>query len=126
MKMFYVFTLFIGFVLAVMMPFVCIVFPRDAYVASVFSCLPEQWSIKMDDRLTDRVSDFDVKRELITALQKRASFEDGLYVQNFWEGIVLIVLSIIGLIRENKIGKLKKSIKVPLEAVQESSPEMDS
>ena len=118
MKMLYILILFIGFVLAVIMPFVCVVFPRDAYVASVLSSSPEQWSVEMNEELTTRFSNFDVKKELATALQKRASFRNGIYIQSFWEGLVLIVLSIVGLIRESKIEKLRKTIKAPAEATE--------
>jgi hypothetical protein len=111
MKIFYVSTLVVGFCLAVLMQAVPYAIPKDAFVASVLSRSPDGWTISLDNALQARLSNHDIKQELTTALQRRASFTGQLYAQNFRLGLVLIVLSTFGLARESKIGRMRKMIK---------------
>jgi hypothetical protein len=126
MKQFYIFTLLVGLILAVIVQFVDIALPRDAYIASILSKVPEQWSIQMNDDLNRRLLHFDAKKELVVTLQKRAGFINRTYAESFFGGLILIALSIIGLVREDKIEKLKKAIKATSETVEESSQDADS
>ena len=103
MRLFYILLLFLGICLAVVMQLVSIAIPSDAFVAGVLSRTPDQWSIQMEESMDTRLSDYDVKAELVTALHKRAMFASDICKQYLWSGLVLIVFSIIGLIRENKI-----------------------
>jgi hypothetical protein len=83
-------------------------------VASAFSNSPEQWSIEMNDKLAEHFSsyDLDIKAELVEALKNRCLlWYKNLTETKFYEGLALIVLSIIGLIREIQFSKLKKIVK---------------
>jgi len=130
MKLFYILTLLIGIMMAVVMQFVTIALPRDAFVASTLSRSPDEWSIQMDDGMASRLSHHDVKAELVTALQTRAAFRSEIYKQSLWEGLALIVLSIIGLVRERHMQKLKriepKVRQVSSEAAPSASPDEPS
>ena len=108
MKLFYTFVLLLGICLAVVMQLVSIALPKDAYVASALSRSPSDWSVTLDDSLKSRLSHYEVKAELVTALQKRATFRSGVYSQSMWEGVALIALSVVGLVREKKIDRMKK------------------
>jgi hypothetical protein len=108
MKLFYTLTLLLGVMMAIVMQFVSIAIPKDAFTASVLFRSPESWTISMNDALSFQLSHHDVKTELVTALEKRASFRNEIYSQSLWQGLALIVLSFIGLIREKKIDKMKK------------------
>lgn len=103
MKLFHILILLIGITMAVVMQFVTIAIPRDAFVASTLSRSPNEWSIRIDDGMASRLSRYDVKAEVVTALETRAAFRDGIYRQNLREGLALIVLSIIGLVRERQM-----------------------
>jgi hypothetical protein len=120
MKAFYLLLLMIGLFMAGVMQMVDIAIPRDAWVASVLSWAPTNWEISLDDSLKSRLDHHDVKAELVIALKKRASFRNQIYSQNFWEGAGLIVLSAIGLIRERKIDRMRKTID--LAAAPNSGP----
>jgi hypothetical protein len=111
MKYFYILTLILGVIMAVLMQAVTIAIPRDAFVASVLSRSPDQWTITVDDALTNRLSNHDVKQDTVAALSKRAAFRGDIYTQSLWEGTALIILSVIGLIRERKIRKMNKMIE---------------
>ena len=122
MKLFYTCTLILGIMMAFVMQFVTIALPPDAFVASTLSQAPDRWSVKIDDTLRGRLSYRDVKTELITALQKRASFRNEIYKQSLWGGLALIALSVIGLIRERQIRKLKKIEQTHAERTSETAP----
>ena len=108
MRLFYILTLLVGINLAIVTQFVCFAIPTDAAVAGALSRAPDQWSIQVDEDMTRLLSHYDLKKELTTTLQKRASFPSDIYKHSLWEGLVLIAVSVIGLIREKGIQKLKK------------------
>jgi len=108
MKLLYILTLLVGINLAIVTQFVCFALPPDAFVADALSSAPDRWSIQVDENLTGALSPFDLKKELTTALQERASFRDDIYKQSLFGGLPLIALSVIGLVREKKIEKLSK------------------
>ena len=108
MNLFYTLTLLVGIMMAFVMQFVTIAIPRDAFVASMLSRAPDEWSIQMEDRMTSRLSHHDIKAEIVAALHARSVFVDDIYKQNLWEGLALIALSVIGLIREQQMLKLKR------------------
>ena len=108
MRLFYTLTLILGIMMAFVMPLVTIALPSDAFIASTLSHFPEQWSIQMDDSIAARLSHHEVKAEVVTALDKRASFRDDIYKQGLCGGLALMGLSLIGLTREQKMKKLKK------------------
>ena len=97
--------------MAVVMQAVTIAVPRDVFVASLLSHSPDRWTITVDASLEKTFPNHDIKQALVTALSKRARFVSDIYMQSFWEGTVLIILSIIGLIREQKIRKMTKTIE---------------
>ncbi|MBN1436720.1 MAG: hypothetical protein JW936_06575 [Sedimentisphaerales bacterium] len=107
MKLFYILILLLGIIMAVVMQFVTIAVPRDAFVASTLSRSPDQWSIQMDESMASHLSHSDVKAELVTALQNRAQFRSEIGKQNMWQGLALIAFSVIGIVRERKIQQLK-------------------
>jgi len=109
-----------GCFMAGIMQVVTIAIPRDAYVASLLSNAPTEWELSLDDNLRSRLDHVNVKSDLVVALKKRASFSNQIYSQNFWEGTVLIILSAIGLTRERKIDRMRKTIEQV--AVPNSSP----
>ena len=113
MKYFYILTLMLGIIFAVVMQAVTFAIPRDAFVASVLSKSSDHWTITVDNTLTNFLPNHDVKKDVTLALSRRALFAKDIYTQSFWEGTVLIILSLIGLIREHKIGKMKKIIEQP-------------
>src|SRR6266404_4181563 len=111
MKLFYLLVLVIGFCAAVLMQVVDLAVPRDALVASVLSQAPTDWELCLDDGLKTRLARYDVKSALVSTLKKRASFRSQVYSQSFCGGAGLIVLAVIGLIRERRIDKMQKIIE---------------
>ncbi len=110
MKLFYILTLVGGLYLAVLMQAVTYATPKDAFVASALARSPDSWTISLDNALQARLANYEVKQELTAVLHKRAGFRKQIYAQNFWLGAILILLSIIGLVRERKIGRMRKLI----------------
>ena len=108
MKAFYILTLVIGIHLAVVTQFITFAIPPDAFVAGTLSGRPEQWSLTVDEDLGHHLSRYDLKTEVTTALDKRSRFVSEIYKQSLLEGLALIVLSVVGLVRERTIHKLKK------------------
>ena len=85
--------------------------PTDAVIASVMSRSPSHWTITVDNTLTNFFANVDVNQAVALALSKQAVVSKEFYKRSFWEGAGLIVLSVIGLIRERKIRKMKKLIE---------------
>lgn len=108
MKLFYTLTVLIGIMMAFVMQLVTIAPPRDAFVASTLSRSPDEWSVQMNESMASRLSHHDVKAELVTALHTRAAFRNEIYKQSLWEGLALIALSVVGLVRERRMQKLKR------------------
>jgi hypothetical protein len=103
MKLLYILTLLIGIYLLGVIQFVTIAMPRDAYVAYVFSDTPDLWSVRMDEPMTSNLANYDVKAELVAALQERTRFDDNIYKRYFLVGLSVVAFSIVGLIREKVI-----------------------
>ena len=109
MNALYTLMLLLGLLLLVAAPDVRSARTRDFQIASVLSELPATWTISLDSNVAQRLSHYAVKDELVKALEKRCKYESK---DNTWFGIsgtALIVLSIIGLIRERKISASKKT-----------------
>jgi hypothetical protein len=110
MKPFYSLVFLVGLCMAVFMQVVTIAIPRDAVVASVLSKSPARWEITLDDGLKSRLVPYNVKSELVVALQKRRSICDEIYSENLW-AVGLMVFSAIGLARERKIDRMRRMIE---------------
>ena len=112
MKLFYLLALVIGLWLAIVMQFVSIAIPSDAFVAYSLSEAPAQWSIQLDQRLASHLPYHDVKSDVVKALSKRAGFVNEIYAQTFLAGLGLTGFSILGLARERKIRKLVENKRI--------------
>jgi hypothetical protein len=110
MKLLYILALIIGCFMVTILQLVEVAKTRDIIVAGVLSRHPESWTISMDDTLKSRFSSYDVKKEVIAALEKRRSCDQDGYLEILYIGCAAIAFSTIGLMRERKIDKLCKLI----------------
>ena len=111
MKVFYTLVLLSGVCLFVMTEWAGYHMPKDFVVALVLSRSPDDWSVSMNDAGRNSLSTYNVKRELTAALHKRTVLGAQLRAYTVWFGLGLIVLSIVGLLRERKIDRWAKLIE---------------
>jgi len=100
-----------GQALAILMQLVDFALPRDAFIAGTLSRAPESWTLSLDDAMKKRLSAYDVKAEVAVALEKRHASVKDVYSQSFWCGSGVIVFSVLGLLREGKINRMRKIIE---------------
>ncbi len=111
MKSFYGFVFLIGIGLVIFMQVVTFATPRDALVASVLARSPASWDINLDSGLKSRLAHYDVKAEMVTALEKRRASCDEIYSQSFFVAVGLMFFSAVGLVRERKIDRVRRIIE---------------
>ena len=109
MKYFYMITLVLGIYFGIVMQAASIAVPRDASTAAMLSRSPDQWNISLEGDLKARCLR-DLKPDIVVALKKRADFRMDIYKQLFLNGMIVIVMSGIGLFREWKMGKRKRTL----------------
>ena len=111
MKLFYVFALSVGCFMIVLPQLVDVARPRDAFVAGVLSRSPDNWTLSLDDTLKNHLSGYDVKKEVNIALEKRHSHLQDDYLEILCIGCGVSIFSVIGLVRESKINRMRKLIE---------------
>ena len=111
MKVFYTLVLLSGFCLFVMTEWAGYHMPKEFVVALALSRSPDGWSVSMNDAGQNSLSRYDVKRELTAALHKRTVLGTQIRAYTVWFDLGLMVLSIVGLLRERKIDRLAKLIE---------------
>ncbi len=108
MRLFYIATLVAGVAIVGSMHLISYALPSDALVAGVLVGQPDAWSLEMAESMTSRLSSHDVKAEVTLALAARVRLFQEVHKPRLWP-VVLIVFSIIGLIRERQLRRLKGS-----------------
>ena len=111
MKLFYIVTLCMGGFMIVTLQLVDVAKSRDAIVAGVLSRSPDSWTLTLDDGMKNHLSGYDVRKEVNIALEKRHSYHQHDYLEILSVGCGVIVFSVIGLVREIKIDKMRKLVE---------------
>ena len=105
MKIFYLLVLLVGLHETVLMQITTFALPSDAYVATMLAKEPDRWVLVLDDGLKSSLGHYDMKTEVTAAMKYRASYTSHIYSNCFWRGAGLVVLSVVGLIRERQLGR---------------------
>jgi len=111
MKLLYQILLVLAVLTALFLVTATFAIPRDAHVASVLSNFPSEWELSLNDKIKNRLANYDIKNESITALRKGASLQEKEISRLFIYCIGIIVFSGIGLVRESKFLRLKRKIE---------------
>ena len=112
MKEFYWATLILGLFLTIAMSNVSVVIPRTMIATTILLESPSDWTIALNTNISQKLSSYDVKNSVITAFERyRKSVSETTRRDTLWFviiGLCTVVFSVIGLIREKNISKLKK------------------
>lgn len=108
MKYFYIVTLAVGIYIGILLQGATIVTEKDAGTAKVLSQYPEQWDLSLNGDLKTKLEHMPrFKEDVVVALTKRADYRKERYEEWLWQGIIIIIFSIIGLVRERITNKGK-------------------
>jgi hypothetical protein len=117
MKLFYIFVIIAGLWLLWVTQVPCLCMPMDLFVARKLVASPDQWSLQIDDAFAERLhwgepeDDDNAKTHarVVAALKNRIELRRVLRGRHLWAGSMLVVLGLIGLIRERRITTLQRA-----------------
>lgn len=87
------------------------VISTDGFIASTLVKSPTEWDISITESLKDKLNPKDIKPKILRTLERGASYRDAFRSRCLVEGCVLILVAIIGLLREKKFEKIQNSIE---------------